>query len=93
MQVFLGQTVPAAAAINDTPDISSPGFLRCQAMCHSGSVPLQYIAPEVLEDQPQSKAADIFSLGMVMWEVCTRQEPYGHLQPWHASKQAVLQKR
>jgi serine/threonine protein kinase len=69
-----------------TPDI----LIHAKPCTASALFCLQYIAPEVLKGQPQSKAADIFSLGMVMWEVCTRQEPYGDTQSWHTSKQADM---
>jgi tRNA A-37 threonylcarbamoyl transferase component Bud32 len=41
----------------------------------------EWIAPELLDrkrqDRSPTKAADIYSLGMVLWEIATRQKPYG----------------
>lgn len=37
-------------------------------------------APEVLEMKPYSKAADVYSFGMVCWELVSRQVPFQHLE-------------
>eukprot|EP00803_Ostreobium_quekettii_P003039 evm.model.scf_1563.1 EVM.evm.TU.scf_1563.1 scf_1563:259-9406(-) len=36
----------------------------------------QYSAPEVLSSEMYSEKADIYSFGTVLWECCTRREPY-----------------
>ncbi|GMH38779.1 hypothetical protein BSKO_06663 [Bryopsis sp. KO-2023] len=36
----------------------------------------QYSAPEVLREEKYSQKADVYSYGMVVWESCTRTEPY-----------------
>lgn len=36
----------------------------------------QYSAPEVLSEENYSQKADVYSYGMVIWEACTRTEPY-----------------
>lgn len=36
----------------------------------------QYSAPEVLCEDKYSQKADVYSYGMVIWETCTRSEPY-----------------
>lgn len=33
-------------------------------------------SPEMLAGQPYGKAADVFSFGVVLWEVMTRKEPW-----------------
>eukprot|EP00002_Diphylleia_rotans_P031358 TRINITY_DN6510_c0_g2_i2.p1 TRINITY_DN6510_c0_g2~~TRINITY_DN6510_c0_g2_i2.p1 ORF type:complete len:833 (-),score=142.85 TRINITY_DN6510_c0_g2_i2:598-3096(-) len=35
-----------------------------------------YAAPEVLRSQTYSRQSDVFSLGMIMWELLTRDEPF-----------------
>ncbi|GBB98113.1 hypothetical protein RclHR1_03140012 [Rhizophagus clarus] len=37
---------------------------------------LPYIAPEVLDKKPYTKASDIYSLAMILWEVGTEKIPY-----------------
>ena len=39
-----------------------------------------WMAPEVLRGTPATKPSDVYSFGIVMWEVCTRQEPYADVQ-------------
>jgi len=35
-----------------------------------------WAAPEVLKDQRYSAKADVYSFGMCLWEMCTREDPY-----------------
>jgi len=37
---------------------------------------LHWMAPEVIRERGYSKAADVYSLGVVVWEILTQQEPY-----------------
>jgi len=37
---------------------------------------LPYVAPEVLRRAPYTKEADIYSLGMIMWELSSNEAPY-----------------
>ncbi|RGB41543.1 kinase-like domain-containing protein [Rhizophagus diaphanus] len=39
---------------------------------------MPYIAPEVLEGKPYTKAADIYSFGMIMYFLVTRRQPFGN---------------
>jgi hypothetical protein len=36
----------------------------------------RWLSPEVMEDLPYNEMADIFSLGIVFWELLERQMPY-----------------
>ncbi len=36
----------------------------------------QWMAPEVLQAEPYNEAADVYALGIVLWEVATRRCPY-----------------
>jgi len=37
---------------------------------------LSYVAPEILRGQPYSQASDIYSLGILMYEIISEQIPY-----------------
>lgn len=40
-----------------------------------------WMAPEVIANQPYSLAADVYSYGIVLWEICARDTPYRHISP------------
>lgn len=47
-------------------------------MSVAGTVP--YLAPEVIRDRKCSKAMDVWSFGLVLWEVLTGATPFEGLQ-------------
>ena len=40
-----------------------------------------WMAPEVLDSKPYSLAADVYSYGIVLWEIVARETPYKGLNP------------
>uniref|UniRef100_A0A1J3EMJ9 Serine/threonine-protein kinase EDR1 n=2 Tax=Noccaea caerulescens TaxID=107243 RepID=A0A1J3EMJ9_NOCCA len=36
----------------------------------------EWVAPEVIRNEPFSEKCDIFSFGVVMWELCTLSKPW-----------------
>ena len=40
---------------------------------------LHYMAPEILDDQPYNHKADLWSLGCVLYELCTLERPFRQL--------------
>mmetsp|Transcript_18144 Transcript_18144/g.32490 ORF Transcript_18144/g.32490 Transcript_18144/m.32490 type:complete len:986 (-) Transcript_18144:41-2998(-) len=40
-----------------------------------------WMAPEVIANQPYSLAADVYSFGIVLWEICARDTPYRNIMP------------
>jgi len=52
----------------------------------------QYMAPEVLANQPYSEKADVYSFGIILWEMVTKQLPYYGIQPMQVAM-AVLSKQ
>lgn len=51
----------------------------------------RWMAPEVIEHRPYNNKADVFSFGIVLWELLTGQVPYLGLTPLQAAV-AVVQK-
>lgn len=51
----------------------------------------RWMAPEVIEHKPYNHKADIFSFGVVLWELLTGKLPYDHLSPLQAAVGVVQQ--
>ncbi|XP_057490034.1 serine/threonine-protein kinase STY46-like isoform X1 [Actinidia eriantha] len=51
----------------------------------------RWMAPEVIEHKPYDRKADVFSFGIVLWELLTGKLPYEHLTPLQAAV-GVVQK-
>ncbi|KAJ0570248.1 putative dual-specificity kinase TKL-Pl-4 family [Helianthus annuus] len=45
----------------------------------------RWMAPEVIEHKPYSHKADVFSFGIVVWELLTKKLPYANLTPLQAA--------
>jgi len=41
-----------------------------------------HIAPEVIDNVHYTTSADVFSFGICLYEICTRQKPYEHMMPF-----------
>ena len=44
----------------------------------------RWLAPEVVTQQHYSKAADVYSFGLILWELLTWQLPWADLGPFQA---------
>ncbi|XP_034931520.1 serine/threonine-protein kinase STY46 isoform X3 [Populus alba] len=51
----------------------------------------RWMAPEVIEHKPYDHKADVFSFGIVLWELLTGKLPYEHLSPLQAAVGVVQQ--
>uniref|UniRef100_A0A0G4H597 Protein kinase domain-containing protein n=1 Tax=Chromera velia CCMP2878 TaxID=1169474 RepID=A0A0G4H597_9ALVE len=73
--------------------ISDFGWARVKAAegdNMTGSVgTYQWMAPEVLESSEYSEKADVFSFGVVLWEILSRQPPYPGMDPVNVATQVV----
>jgi serine/threonine protein kinase len=54
--------------------VKSQGYLN--SFCGSPA----WTAPEILRSQPYDEKADIYSLGIVFWEIFTKTPPYHGMQ-------------
>jgi serine/threonine protein kinase len=47
----------------------------------------EWMAPELIRNEPFTEKCDIFSLGVIMWELCTLNRPWEGVPPervcWH----------
>ncbi|KAG8378000.1 hypothetical protein BUALT_Bualt08G0092600 [Buddleja alternifolia] len=79
---------------NEVVKIADFGVARVQL--HSGVMTAEtgtyrWMAPEVIEHKPYNHKADVFSFGVVLWELLTGKLPYAHLTPLQAAV-GVVQK-
>ncbi|GLT45494.1 hypothetical protein SLA2020_193230 [Shorea laevis] len=41
----------------------------------------EWMAPEVLRNEPADEKCDVYSFGVILWELCTLQQPWGGMNP------------
>ncbi|VFQ84451.1 unnamed protein product [Cuscuta campestris] len=41
----------------------------------------EWMAPEVLRNEPSDEKCDVYSFGVILWELCTLQQPWGGMNP------------
>ncbi|XP_051119719.1 probable serine/threonine-protein kinase SIS8 isoform X2 [Andrographis paniculata] len=41
----------------------------------------EWMAPEVLRNEPSNEKSDVYSFGVILWELCTLQQPWGGMNP------------
>ncbi|KAH7285497.1 hypothetical protein KP509_33G031200 [Ceratopteris richardii] len=79
---------------NEVIKVADFGVARVQAQngvmtAETGTY--RWMAPEVIEHWPYNRKADVFSFGIVLWELLTGKLPYEHLTPLQAAV-GVVQK-
>jgi serine/threonine protein kinase len=50
-------------------------------------------APEAMESQLFSEASDVYSFGIIMWEMFTRQVPFGDMNPYQAAMAVITENK
>lgn len=50
----------------------------------------EWMAPELIRNEPFTEKCDIFSLGVIMWELCTLNRPWEGLPPERVSPSPSL---
>ncbi|KAH6805028.1 protein tyrosine kinase family protein [Perilla frutescens var. frutescens] len=41
----------------------------------------EWMAPEVLRNEPSNEKCDVYSFGVILWELCTMRQPWGGMNP------------
>ncbi|KAL5713939.1 non-specific serine/threonine protein kinase [Ranunculus cassubicifolius] len=79
---------------NEVVKVADFGVARVQAdsgVMTAETGTYRWMAPEVIEHRPYDHKADVFSFGVVLWELLTGKIPYDHLTPLQAAV-GVVQK-
>ncbi|GFZ11184.1 protein kinase superfamily protein [Actinidia rufa] len=58
-------------------DLKSPNLL----VDNKYTVKLEWMAPEILRDEPSDEKSDVYSFGVILWELVTLQQPWRNLDP------------
>ena len=58
------------------------GFAREVHACDSSEIAgsLRYMSPENMSGNPSGLAADVYSFGLILWQLCTLETPYANLK-------------
>ncbi|CAL5431241.1 unnamed protein product [Camellia sinensis] len=76
---------------NEVVKVADFGVSRVQAQSGVMTAETETLAPEVIEHKPYDHKADIFSFGIVQWELLTGELPCSYLTPLQAAVGVVQQ--
>ncbi|RWV97027.1 hypothetical protein GW17_00040217, partial [Ensete ventricosum] len=62
-------------------DLKSPNLLVDKKYTVKVRLLPEWMAPEVLRDEPSNEKSDVYSFGVILWELMTLQQPWSNLNP------------
>ena len=75
---------------NLTPKIADFGWTRLKAEKMTLKVgTFQWMAPEVIKTKTYTEKADVYSYGIILWEIASREAPYKTLNAYQVSIEVV----
>lgn len=74
-------TSPADPVCVKITDFGVARILENDCLMTGTTGTLHWMAPEVLSNKPYSLMADVYSFGIVLWEICARDVPYRSMHP------------
>ncbi|MQL88977.1 hypothetical protein Taro_021546, partial [Colocasia esculenta] len=64
-------------------------FLSSRSMAGTA----EWMAPEVLRNEPSDEKCDVYSFGVILWELCTLQQPWEGMNPMQVVGAVGFQQR
>lgn len=52
-----------------------------------------WMAPEVLKNEEYDESADVYSFGIVLWELYTQKNPFGEIETFSAMIDSVVKEQ
>ncbi|MBS0351027.1 MAG: protein kinase [Proteobacteria bacterium] len=80
--ILLSETRQAKIGDFGLAQIKSASATQSKQIEHSAAGTIPWMAPELFEKKPHTAAADMYSLGMVLWEIISRKTPFQGVMPF-----------
>uniref|UniRef100_A0A7N0TW33 non-specific serine/threonine protein kinase n=1 Tax=Kalanchoe fedtschenkoi TaxID=63787 RepID=A0A7N0TW33_KALFE len=80
--LFLGACTkpPRLSMVTEYMELGSLHYLIHASVSSSAGTP-EWMAPELIRNEPFTESCDVFSLGVIIWELCTLKRPWDGVPP------------